>query len=144
VKRIVASNRIHQGERHAYEGRIPEALQEFAEAQKMYPDTGSAESWNSLCWFASLYGYVSAVVEDACEKAVQLELDPSNWGIRDSRGLARALVGRGQEAIEDFRELAEKPPDRTLRARRQRWIEMLSKGEDPFSSPEEIEALKRE
>jgi tetratricopeptide (TPR) repeat protein len=128
---------------YAWKGIIPEALQEFDAAQKLYTDIGSAESWNSLCWYASLYGYASAVVDDACEKAVQL--DRSNWAIRDSRGVARAIVGRLDEALEDFRYFVQQSSiPAQYKARRQRWIEQILQGTNPLTRPEEIEELKLE
>ncbi|WP_306558131.1 tetratricopeptide repeat protein [Nostoc sp. 'Peltigera malacea cyanobiont' DB3992] len=58
-----------------------------------------ANSWNTLCWGGSLQKQAADVLP-ACDKAVALA--PEDSRIRDSRGLARALTGDTQGAIEDF------------------------------------------
>jgi hypothetical protein len=85
---------------------------------------------------------------DACEQAVSH--DRENGLIRDSRGLARALTGNVDGAIEDFQALIawvdnQPSSDRLAvsRERRARWIDALRKGLNPFT-PEELELLKRE
>ena len=78
----------------------------------------------------------------ACQKAV--ELAPNNERYRDSRGVARALTGDTQGAIEDFEEylkFADHSDQRT--AQRQRWIDALKQGENPFTE-EEIKGLINE
>nr|MDJ0718341.1 tetratricopeptide repeat protein [Prochloraceae cyanobacterium] len=77
----------------------------------------------------------------ACEKAVTLA--PENGGIRDSRGLARALTGNTKGAIEDFQAFIEWTysdyyPDH--KAQRQRWIDALRANKNPFTD-EEIKSL---
>ncbi|MDJ0689527.1 MAG: hypothetical protein QNJ41_13555 [Xenococcaceae cyanobacterium MO_188.B32] len=65
-------------------------------------------------------------------------------GSLDSRGLARALTGNIQGAIDDFQEYV-KSPHRAERykSKRQQWIEALKKGENPFTD-EVLEDLKNE
>jgi hypothetical protein len=108
-----------------------------------------ADHWNSLCWFGSLQGYASLVI-DACENA--LILSPNNVNYMDSRGLARALTGDIEGAISDFNAyLAEREKNiASLEAepegsnpnlekligakkRREGWIEALEAGENPFT-----------
>ncbi len=90
----------------AIQGLLVEALAAYAEAQTLDPTLEiSARSWNTLCWFGSLWGYATAVL-DACERAV--ELAPENGDYHDSRGLARALTGDYEGAIEDFEFYIEK------------------------------------
>ncbi len=96
-----------------------------------------ATIWNSICWDGSLYGY-SAQVMNACEKAVKIE--PYDVDYQDSRGFARAMTGNIQGAIEDFQSYIEQSQDDELKPQRQRWIEALRRGENPFT-PEEIERL---
>jgi regulator of sirC expression with transglutaminase-like and TPR domain len=78
----------------------------------------------------------------ACERAV--ELDSDNGGYRDSRGLARALVGAFEGAIEDFQFYIEWGQQQNRRSeerlqKRQGWIEQLKTGQSPFD-----EALLKE
>lgn len=70
-----------------------------------------------------------------------MSLAPKNGDIRDSRGLARALTGDTQAAIEDFQAFVDWTNNDEQKAQRQRWIEALRAGEDPFT-PEEIDRLR--
>ncbi|MBD1867251.1 hypothetical protein H6F95_08050 [Cyanobacteria bacterium FACHB-471] len=105
---------------------MEEALAAYAEAQRRDPAVEiSGDSWNSLCWNGSLYGHAAEVL-DACERAVALS--PESESILDSRGLARALTGDAQGAIEDFRVFvrwADSSGDEELKIQRQRWIKVL-------------------
>jgi WD40 repeat protein len=145
---------IAKGEKLAKQGKVKEALAAYAEAQKLAPTLKiSADSWNALCWFGSLHGYAKDVIF-ACEKEVTLE--PGNGEFRDSRGLARALTGDSQGAIEDFQAYVDwisnniqaMPNDKKaklseIKARRQRWIDALRAGKNPFT-PEEKKRLLNE
>jgi trimethylamine:corrinoid methyltransferase-like protein len=74
-------------------------------------------------------------VLDICELAVSL--DPSNGAIRDSRGVALALTGKYDQAIQDFQAYVDwsKQNGRyDIDARqREEWIAALKRGQDPFS-----------
>ena len=66
----------------------------------------------------------------------------SNYGrFRRYRGLATALTGNYQGAIEDFQVLVESIKDEENKAKVEGWIETLKKGENPFTS-EVLEELK--
>ena len=125
---------VEQADLYAQHGMIEEAMAAIAEAQNIDTDLNiSASSWNTLCWYGSLWGYASEVM-DACENAV--ELAPDSAGIRDSRGLARALAGDYTGAIEDFEGYVEwlknsGGSDREIRSREQ-WIVELEAGRNPF------------
>jgi tetratricopeptide (TPR) repeat protein len=113
-------------------GKIDEAIAQYTKAQQLDPHLQvDAEQWNSLCWSGATYQQAAKVME-ACEKAVAL--DPQNFQYRDSRGLARALTGNVTGAIEDFQFFVEKTEDADRKAQRQRWIEALRKGENPFTA----------
>lgn len=129
----------------ARQGDIDEALSYFAEAQASDPEGISANSWNGLCWFGSLWGYAAEVM-DACETAVAL--DPEHGGIRDSRGVARALSGDYTGAIEDFTFFVDwcTESDGCSRfnvQKREAWIIELENGRNPFDA-EVLESLKLE
>ena len=77
----------------------------------------------------------------ACEKAVALA--PKHGEIRDSRGLARALTGNTQGAIEDFQAFVDWTNNDEQRLQRQGWIDALRAGENPFTEVE-IKSLLEE
>ena len=72
------------------------------------------ENWGELCWFGSLNNQAQDVMF-ACEKAVKLT--PNYGEIRRYRGLARALTGNYQGAIEDFQVLVYSMEDEEKKAR---------------------------
>lgn len=89
---------------------------------------------NNVCWFASLWGLAENALF-ACELAVEME--PEDGGIRDSRGLARALTGDFAGAIEDFQFFitwaADNQIPAEMTARREEWIAALEAGANPFT-----------
>jgi tetratricopeptide (TPR) repeat protein len=129
----------------AMEGEIEQALAAINRAQEIDPEISiSAHDWNTVCWFGSLWGFAEEVLE-ACETAVRLE--PDLGFIRDSRGVARAILGDFEGAIEDFQFYliwAEEEGDRVWYIqKRKTWIEELEKGNNPFDA-ELLESLKYE
>ncbi|MEQ8466956.1 nSTAND1 domain-containing NTPase [Coleofasciculus sp. E1-EBD-02] len=139
--KFAAQGKVEEGERLALRGEVKEAIASYAQAQKLDPTLEiSANSWNQLCWFGSLHQQATQVM-DACEKAVTLE--PEDGDIRNSRGLARALTGNTAGAIEDFQAYIEWTKDDNHKAQRQRWINELRAGKNPFT-PEELERLLNE
>lgn len=129
---------VSEGERMVMRGEVVLAVNAYREAESMntYFEIG-AQSWNLLCWYGSLWNEAERVLA-ACERAVALE--PDNVEIRDSRGLARALLGDFQGAIDDFEAFVEETEDEGRRFQRQNWIEMLEVGENPFT-PEVLRML---
>jgi regulator of sirC expression with transglutaminase-like and TPR domain len=87
-----------------------------------------------------LLGHVADVMH-ACEQAVALA--PEDGGVRDSRGLARAQTGNVDGAIADFQAFIAWTNNEEQRSQRQRWIDALRRGENPFTS-EEIERLRKQ
>jgi tetratricopeptide (TPR) repeat protein len=120
------------------------ALTRLREALALVPDLDVrdlANTWNSICRAGSLNNQAAQVL-DACEQAVRLA--PNHSNIRDSRGLARALTGDIPGAIEDFQAFVDGlPSDDALAQQRQRWINELKAGRNPFT-PEELESLRNE
>jgi WD40 repeat protein len=135
---------VNQGEKLVKEEKFKEALTAYNKAQTIDPTWKiSAWSWNTLCWYGSLHGEAAAVM-DACEKAVALA--PEDGYFRDSRGIARALTGDNQGAIEDFQAFIEWADSESYEEERikqlQGWIDALKAGKNPFTE-EEIEELLR-
>jgi tetratricopeptide (TPR) repeat protein/DNA-binding XRE family transcriptional regulator len=113
---------------------LGETLSLLEEVERQQP--ASADVQNALCWYHSLAGSP----EDAlphCDQAV--ELDPSGYS-NDSRGLTLALLGRYEEAVQEFRAFLEKLRSNNIEAydhyapSRQAWIEALEGGQNPFNA----------
>ena len=131
AKQLAAPAKVKQGKQLAKEGKLTKALSLYKEAQQLDPNLEiDAYSWNNLCWFGSLHGYAAKVM-DACEKAVAKA--PEDGDILDSRGLARALTGDTAGAISDFKEFVDWSDNDELKAKRQKWIDELRAGKNPFT-----------
>ena len=140
------SSYLHRGLAHlklggAYDDR---ALEDTRHILTIDPDhTGAL---NNLCWFMSLAGRAEEGLP-YCERV--LKINPEYYLAHDSRGLAHALLGERDKALDDFTKFLDwldtQPSDTYERygPRRERWIESLSKGENPFDETELL-ALRNE
>lgn len=138
ARRQTRSALLRQGENLVRRGEVKRALSVYAEAEVLNsPLSVSAGDWNTLCWFGSLWGHATDVI-DACNKAV--ELAPKQEEFRDSRGLARALIGDIEGAIEDFQVFVDTTEDQSRKYQRQSWINSLRQGQNPFT-PEQLKQL---
>ena len=72
-------------------------------------------------------------VIDACDQALATD---QSWGYRDSRGVARALSGNVQGALEDFDFVIREGNNEDVKAQRQRWVTALRAGRNPFTAAE--------
>jgi hypothetical protein len=94
---------------------------------------------NDICWVGSIAGF-AATVQAACDNAVQWADSAIRDQYRDSRGLARALTGDKQGAVDDFESVVsyvKREPgvvSETVLRRREEWIGALRKGDDPFNA----------
>jgi WD40 repeat protein len=140
ARKAAAHGAVLQGEWLVRQDSVIEAIAAYRRAQELDSTQISPDSWNALCWWGSLFGHASEVMF-ACQKAV--ELAPANGGIRDSRGLARALTGDSPGAIKDFKAYLDWDWDRTRKLKRERWIQVLRTGGNPFSK-RALEELRRE
>ena len=90
---------------------------------------------NHICWYGSLNGFAD-IVQKNCEHAVYLY--PDSGGIRDSRGLNRAIRGDFKGAIEDFEyfiawaQTDQGKDQQNLIFDRMEWIDLLKEGKNPF------------
>ncbi|WP_434685928.1 NACHT domain-containing protein [Pseudanabaena minima] len=117
-------------------GDVDSAIAAYTEAQTIDPNLEiSAFYWNQLGWFGSLHNRANDVLF-ACDKLVEL------GDSADTRGLARALTGNLTGAIEDFEAAINSGElEEEILEKRQRWLEVLKSGLNPFT-PEELEALR--
>ena len=137
-----AAIKLSQGMSCVREGNVDEAIQAYNQALSIDPNVEiSAYCWNSLCWFGSLHGRAADVLY-ACENAMNLEPEPNVYQV--SRGLGRALTGDLPGALADFQAVLNSDAldfSDDVKQQRQRWVEALNAGENPFT-PEELEALR--
>ena len=93
-----------------------------------------ATEYSAVCRLGALAGRAAEVLAE-CDRAVALV--PENGSVRDSRGIARALLGDASGAIEDFTAFVEwaepRAPGAQLIGKRRAWIAALEGGRDPFN-----------
>ncbi len=142
ARRLSAPSLVERGKNLVRKGEVKEAIAAYKQAQKLDPALEIyAYSWNTLCWEGSLHRHADQVMY-ACENAVALA--PKNGWIRVSRGLAKALTGNFQGAIEDFQIYINKlAKDAENKARVEGWVDALKVGKNPFTD-KEIESLLKE
>ncbi|MEH2270673.1 MAG: ribosome assembly protein 4, partial [Nostoc sp.] len=134
VNKGKAERSVDEGNSRLQKKKFKEAIADYAEALKFDPKVEiPASSWNALCWDGSLQKQAADVLS-ACEQAVAFA--PEDGNIRDSRGLARALTGNYQGAIEDFEAYIAQTDDKDSKAQRQRWVKDLRAGKNPFTEAE--------
>jgi tetratricopeptide (TPR) repeat protein len=139
----IAPGFITKGVNLVQVGLVKPALAAFKEGQKLDPKVEiPANSWRSLCWFGSLNNDASLVL-DACDQAVAKASPDDKGSVQASRGVARALTGNMEGAIEDFQAFISWTDDDGVKALLQGWIESLRAGKNPFT-PEVLEELKKE
>jgi hypothetical protein len=118
-----------------------EASAAYDEATQLALQIENANLINNLCWDGSLDGFARVVLA-AGDRAVLLEPDRPEF--HDSRGLARALTGDPDGAIQDFTfYLDHYHGQDSLREQRKKWIEDLQAGRNPFTK-ETLAALRKE
>lgn len=108
----------------------------------------SANILNKICWLSCLHGFCNYEIVRIGHRAVRLKSDRGNY--HDTLGVALAMCnhkGNKNEAIEHFK-FALKSPDfksipTYIKERRERWINELTNGNNPFTI-EELQTLLRE
>ncbi|MET0917481.1 MAG: hypothetical protein ABWY07_03540 [Burkholderiales bacterium] len=120
-----------------------EARQHYDALARQADNTDDVSVANEICWVGSLDG-APRQVAPLCERAVALAPDDGN--LRDSRGIARALLGDRTGAIEDFKALIaaarRTQPESSLIAKREGWLAALEQGRNPFV-PDVLAALRK-
>jgi hypothetical protein len=126
-----------RGISEADKGHMDQALALLAEAKDLDPNLAvPAGVLDALCRSGALHRRAIDVL-DFCNKAVALS--PENGIFRDHRGLARALTGKTDIAIQDFSAYLDwgKKTDQPAAAldQRRKWIAELAADRDPFTPP---------
>lgn len=142
---IAAIATLREGRNLVQQGSIPEAIQAFARAEALDSRLRvDSRRWATLCWGGVLRGFPAEVMT-ACERSVALSGGHA-WP-RSGRGIARALTGDVDGAIEDFEAWATYAPNWTpgerRRIQRLEWIAVLRRGENPFT-PELLQSLREQ
>jgi tetratricopeptide (TPR) repeat protein/tRNA A-37 threonylcarbamoyl transferase component Bud32 len=114
-------------------------LLDSAAANGVIREDSPALDLNALCWWGSLSGAARQALT-TCEAAVTRSDEGARPRIRDSRGLARAIAGDYPGAIEDFEAYVARPANVAGVPRREAWIELLKRGQNPFTH-EELDRL---
>ena len=114
---------------------LQRSLDDLRRAQELSPDEIKFNT--TLCWQLGVTGKPQEALP-YCNLAV--DADPSGAS-SDSRGLVYAVMGRTDDAINDFEAFlawVDRSPKETCRERyapsRLAWIEALKAGEDPFDA----------
>ncbi len=151
---------IDRGRQVALSGKFDEARSYYAKALSAYEHVPSldpsgelrATASNSLCWYGTVEGHAREVIS-ACEQAVAgVEQQPANdkdrmehiGNYRDSRGVARALMGNMAGAIEDFQFFAQNTKNPDYKQQRLGWVAALKSGKNPFTNPDLLKELMKQ
>jgi hypothetical protein len=135
---------LDEAKRSIDRGANQTAEAKYQEAAQLAITTDDARLNNNVCWFGSIDGFVKLVMP-TCER--EIALVPRGGWIRDTRGLARALLGDYEGAIEDFTYFVEwskgRPDYQQYMSTREKWIEALQAGNNPFDEAE-LKRLRNE
>ena len=138
---------LQLGDLYALAGETDKAEAEFRRALQIAQEQDYGSELNRTCWRGSMSGF-ARIVLPACERAVELAesgIDGESLpSFRDSRGLARAMTGDVEGAIEDFQFFMDAlqqdnylflDPETITRyiEERESIIAALREGRDPFT-----------
>lgn len=129
-------------------GELEAAAEALGNAMTLSPSFEIENSqWNELCRYGSLWGRAEDVMT-ACDRAVSYGESDYNAAVyHDSRGMARALVGDYDGAIEDFEYYILSYEGTAWReedvALRRAWVADLESGRNPFDEAM-LRALRNE
>jgi TonB family protein len=127
-----AAVQVIRGEQLARDGNIAEAMRTYRAAQTLDPrQARHAAFWLPLCWYGSLWGQATEVLW-TCEQAVATA--PGQVWARDARGIARALTGDTEGAINDLTAFANRTTSERDRSERLTWVAALRAGQNPFTA----------
>jgi tetratricopeptide (TPR) repeat protein len=135
------------------QNKLDEAIAAYREAIEINPKY--FYPYNGICWASTLAGQAKNILS-SCDKAIELAPDSSRDFHRGSRGLARAVSGNIEGAIEDFEAFLKWLDTNNLTdanfskpqviAERQQWIKELREGKLPSEvfTQEVLERLRNQ
>ena len=134
AKQIAVPVLLARGEQQVEDQDYQAAVEAYTAAQTIDATLDiSADTWNEICWFGSLRGEPEAVMP-ACEQAVTLE--PEEAAHRGNLGLAKALTGETEGAIQEFQAFIELSNNAGANRLVQGYINTLRAGDNPFTEAE--------
>jgi WD40 repeat protein len=133
--------RLEKAKQLLKDDKIAEATAALNEVEKMEVAV-PVKLWNTLCWKGALMNSAPQVL-DACNKAVEAAKGDELWHFRDSRGLAQAMTGNTQGAIDDFKFYIKNTTDEIYKKQREDWVKALEVGQNPFTK-EELATLQNQ
>jgi tetratricopeptide (TPR) repeat protein len=143
AKRLAAPVLVEQGKELAKLGQVPEAINAYQTAQTYDPDLEIlAQDWNNLCWYGVLHGATqknTKLVKDVLAFSQKALENSEDFSDRDTLGVAKVLTGNKRlwkNAIKDFEYYVQHTSSVEEKEQRQRWINALKKGENPFTEAE--------
>jgi TonB family protein len=126
-----AVSHMMHAERLARDGNIAEAMSAYRMAQAVDPQPARGASfWMPLCWYGSLWEQAAEVLW-TCDHVVAVA--PNQARARVARGIARALTGDTQGAIDDLSAAANWTMSDQERSERLAWVASLRAGQNPFT-----------
>jgi hypothetical protein len=137
LQEIRAGVLVSEAQTFIRQEKVEDALAALEEAKKLHSAVKISDKiYADLCWSGVLEDKAQLVLE-ACE--ISANNNPEHGGMRDSRGVARAMTGNLEGVIQDFKHYVEWAPSRNRPQaridRRKRWIEQLNNAQNPFSGP---------
>jgi hypothetical protein len=143
AKRLAAPFLVEQGKELAKLGKVQEAIDAYQTAQTYDPDLEiSVQDWNNLCWYGVLHGATqknTKLVKDVLAFSQKALENSEDFNYRDTLGVAKVLTGGKRlwkSAIKDFEYYVQLTRSLEKKEQRQRWINALKKGENPFTEAE--------
>jgi WD40 repeat protein len=133
IAQFSANDLIRQGQELVKKGNIQKAINNYQQAETVIEI--DAYSWSDLCKFGTLTGYAQDIIF-ACEKAVYLTSNynyADKYKFIDNRGIARAMTGNIQGAIEDFEFFIKNTNNQEYKLERQQWVKDLKAGKNSFT-----------
>jgi hypothetical protein len=135
---------VMEAHRSALSGNTQAAHAAFAQATKWAEETKDVQLNNYVAWLGCLDGFAQVVLP-AAKSAVTFASPNDKGYYRDALGLARALTGDIPGAIADFQAYVNWTKDMEnmaeIKQKREKWLDELRAGRNPFDDTATLKAL---